>query len=173
MKFFLLFLLFLVNYSLAAPYCGFPSPSNQTTAPFSKHVKIERCTKFFEHPDWDPCTTLFEGEMKMGDYFSDADNDDNTFQYMGDGSVCYSVYKDFGGCNFIDPKGGCENYCVSEYITSIYFENIYDYYSCISKVDSTYYIYIGTANEENPSSSNRIMYSMFSLLLVFIVGLFI
>ncbi|EGC36983.1 hypothetical protein DICPUDRAFT_150480 [Dictyostelium purpureum] len=166
--------IYIVNNTLAEPKCGWPSSSNQTTAPFSEYITITKCTKYQEFPEWDPCTTLFQGQMKMGDYFSDESNN-NTFQYMGDGSVCYSVYKNFGGCTYRDPIRGCEKDCFSDY-TSIFFYNIYDYYSCINKIDSTYHIYIGNqdgSSQGNPSSSNRIMYSMFSLLLVFIVGLLI
>ncbi|EGC32508.1 hypothetical protein DICPUDRAFT_81666 [Dictyostelium purpureum] len=164
---FLLFLLFLVNYSIAED-CGFPSGNNVTTAPFNQYVKITRCEKYYDHPGYEPCYILFKGDMNMGDYFADSRTvNNNTFQYMGGGKVCYSVYKDIGECSFRNAIKGCEKYCVYNY-TVINFETIYDYFSCNPKVEMKYYIQYEISY---PSSSNRTMCSMLSLLLVFIVGL--
>ncbi|EGC37002.1 hypothetical protein DICPUDRAFT_77375 [Dictyostelium purpureum] len=171
MKLLLLFLLFLVNYSTAL-YCGFPIGENQTTTPFNRYVTIKSCSKDYEHPGNDYCEVLFEGEMEMGDYITHGYNN-NTFQYMGDGSVCYSVYRELSQCYFLNPQSGCARYCVYNYTSFLYY-NVYGYYTCDSKQQYLYTISITeNSHEGNPSSSNRIMYSMFSLLLVFIVGLLI
>ncbi|EGC32776.1 hypothetical protein DICPUDRAFT_155242 [Dictyostelium purpureum] len=132
--------------------CPYPNDRNSTTNDnAAEFVSISLCS------DDKQCTDIVRRRMKVGEVVKDSNN--NSFVYVGDHKVCYSVYYSRDGCLGGDGTSRCENYCFQATPKTnnmvIVMREFLNYY-CSQYLKTSYYITIGEPSSHSNSFGDSV-----------------